>query len=98
MRAGAVRGASAFACREVVQIDGDVVHPVIFNARVDVHAVISERQFLDPSLFIILKAPYDRQFVEARSDALQQPSPRAVIQHIVYIHNPLLPFYIVMYS
>ncbi|WP_397376059.1 hypothetical protein [Paenibacillus terricola] len=43
MRANAVRGAVAFARREIVQIDGDVVHPVILDTRVHMHAVVAER-------------------------------------------------------
>ncbi|MCM3629810.1 hypothetical protein M3194_20970 [Paenibacillus glycanilyticus] len=98
MRAGAVCGAGAFARRKIIQIDGDVVHSVILDARVHMHAVIAERQFLDPSLFIVLKPPYDCQFVKARGDTLQQQPPRSVIQHVVQFHNPFTPGYIVMYS
>ncbi|GLX68027.1 hypothetical protein [Paenibacillus glycanilyticus] len=42
MRTGTVSGATAFARGEIIQSDGDVVHPVILDARVHVYAIIAE--------------------------------------------------------
>ncbi|MNG41335.1 hypothetical protein D3C84_1304510 [compost metagenome] len=66
MHAGAIRGASAFARRKVVQIDSDIVHPIILNACIHMMTIIAERQFFDSPLLIILKSSYYLQLIEAR--------------------------------